>query len=216
MIRFDKARIWRPDWGFSSEPWRQAPNKCEDQSGHLASPRSEMGGGEKKATARPCWALPGAAGRQRSLCSLLGVTSPAAPRLRFGRAPPPPRRPGGPPGALGSAALWAPFKAGGGIPGAGVRRPGRRRGRFAAGRIPPRGYLAPHLAPSPGSGRGAKMPRRRAPGRQPRRRRGRRRRRRQRREGAVGGGGGGERWHRAEGVFSWRFPAERGLVRARA
>lgn len=33
-----------------------------------------------------------------------------------------------------------------------MRRPGRRRGRFAAGRIPPRGYLAPHLVPSPGSG----------------------------------------------------------------
>lgn len=141
-----------------------------------------------------------------------GSDLPGCPKAKV-RPRPPPRRPGGPPGALGSAALWAPFKAGGGIPGAGVRRPGRRRGRFAAGRIPPRGYLAPHLAPSPGSGRGAKMPRRRAPGRQPRRRRGRRRRRR---EGAVGGGGGGERWHRAEGVFSWRFPAERGLVRARA
>lgn len=70
---------------------------------------------KKKATASLYWAVPGAVGRGRLLRSLLGVTSLPAPRLRFGRAPS--LRAGGPPRALGSAALWAPFKAGGGIPG---------------------------------------------------------------------------------------------------
>lgn len=71
-----------------------------------------------KAMASLYWAAPGAVGRGRLLGSLLGGTSLAAPRLRFGRAPSPRARGRGvAPGALGSAALWAPFKAGGGIPG---------------------------------------------------------------------------------------------------
>ncbi|XP_014640102.1 PREDICTED: homeobox protein Hox-D8 [Ceratotherium simum simum] len=73
-----------------------------------------------KATANFCGAAPGAGGGSHLLRSLLGVASLPTPSVRFCRNPASPvaaRIPSAPGArrALGSAALWAPFKAGGGI-----------------------------------------------------------------------------------------------------
>lgn len=132
----------------------------------------------------PCWR------RDRLLRGLLGVTTPPGPRLRFGRAPS--LRTRGAPREPLAVRLYGPP----------LRLAEASRGRRAASR-PAQGPLRRRRDPSArlsrppsrslsSQWRGAKMPRRRAPGRQPRRRR------RQRWEGAAGGraevrGGTGQR-----------------------
>lgn len=97
---------------------------------------------KKKATASLCWADPGALLEERpSAPRPPGSDLPAWPKAKV-RPRPLSADPGGPPRALGSAALWAPFKAGGGIPGPACGVPS---GAGAAS--PPAGSLRAVISP---------------------------------------------------------------------